>query len=123
MFRPSFLLIPFMAIGLAACDSGMSTSEVERAAIDRARQELKLPASTPLEAKVWTGQPAEGEVTYCGTVSGGEGAGEAIAPQRFVALSDPLRFEVFEPAHEAMVTSRPDMFRSWQELCAANQPG
>lgn len=118
MLKLFFRLLPFAAIGVAACDSGMSTTEIERAAIDRARQELQLAADAPLEARVWIGQEVDGDITYCGTVSGGDGAGPAIVPQRFVALSDPLRFEVFEPAHRPMVTTQPDMFRSWEQLCA-----
>ena len=112
-----------LSLGLAACgEDGMSSREMEQAAIDRARQELKLAADVPLEATVWTGKPVDGEVTYCGTVSSPKHSAVPVVPQRFAALSDPLRFELFEPAHEQIVQSRPDMFRSWAELCAGQQP-
>lgn len=122
---PRVMLIPMIAVlGLSACDQGgKSTREMERTAVDRARQELSLAPDVPLEATVWVGKPVDGEITFCGTVSSPEKAASPIVPQRFAATSDPLQFQVFEPAHDRFVRSRPDMFRSWAELCAGRQAG
>jgi hypothetical protein len=121
MMRAMFLALP-LALTLSACETGgTSTREMERAAMDRTRQELGLAASTPLEAKVWTGAPFDGQVTLCGTVSSDDGTSNAIAPQRFAATGDPVKFLVFEPAHQAMRSSRPGMFQSWAKLCAQGQ--
>lgn len=108
--------------GLAACSAAVSTQDVERAAMDRARQQLGLEAGTNLDAKVWTGKEHDGDLTYCGTVSSQEGAARAIPPQRFAASGDPLEFLVFEDAHAPMVTSQPDKFVSWEQLCVGQQP-
>ena len=113
----------FAALALAACESrGVSAREMERAAIDRARQELKLDADVPLEARVWVGKPVDGDVSFCGTVSSPGQAPSPIIPQRFLARSDPLKFEVFEPAHDRMVVSQPEKFQSWVGHCEGEQP-
>jgi hypothetical protein len=105
------------ALLLVGCNSAdTSTKEVRRAAIEHARQQLKLPADAPLEARVWVGQPHEGELTVCGTVSGQSGS-SAVTPQRFAAAIDPIEWLVFEPAHEPMVRSQPDKFLEWPQLC------
>ena len=108
-------------VGLAACDGGVSTQEVEQAAVDRAREQLGLDRETQLESRVWTGKQHEGELTYCGSVSSAESATAPIPAQRFVARGDPLEFLVFESAHEPMVTSQPDKFASWEQLCAGQR--
>lgn len=121
MMRALFLALP-LALTLPACETGgTSTKEMERAAMDRTRQKLGLAASTPLEAKVWTGEPFDGQVTLCGTVSSAGDATAAIPPQRFAATGHPVIFLVFEPAHQAMRSSQPDMFQSWAKLCAKGQ--
>lgn len=115
-------LLPLAALVVTACDSGgTSSKEMERVAMDRARQELGLAANVPLESRVWTGRPHEGEVTLCGTVSSADGASKPIVPQRFVATGDPAKFLVFEPAHQQMVQSEMNMFESWASLCAGGQ--
>jgi hypothetical protein len=105
------------ALLLAGCNAGgTSTQEVRRAAIEHARQQLKLPADTPLEARAWVGQPHDGELTVCGTVSGQSGS-SAVPPQRFAAATEPIEWLLFEPAHDPMVRSQPDKFREWSQLC------
>jgi hypothetical protein len=117
------LLLPLLGAFLCtACGSGgTSTREMERAAMDKTRHDLGLAADAPLETTVWTGKSVDGQVTLCGTVSSRDGAGQPIQPQRFAATGGPVKVLVFEPAHDAMVTSRPDMFQSWQALCAGGQ--
>lgn len=122
MTRRAWLFVAAVLPGLGACDSGgMSTTEVRQAAIERARQQLALGPDNKLEARVWTGRPRDDEITYCGTVSSEGSAAPQIPPQRFAARGDPLQFLVFENAHAPMVTSEPDKFVSWEQLCAGTQ--
>ena len=123
--RMRALLLPATAVlSLLACNqAGVSTREMEELAVDRARQELKLAAEVPLQATVWTGKPYEDKVTMCGTVSAAEGSSTPVEPQRFAAVGDPPQFLFFEPAHEEMVQSRPNMFQSFETLCAGTQAG
>lgn len=102
----------------AACEGGgTSTREVKAAAIQHAKQELRLPASEPLEATAWVGQNDEREgLVICGTVSG-KGSGSRVRPQRFAATADPIRWLIFEDAHDPMVASQPDKFPEWRRLC------
>lgn len=106
------------SLGLAACESGgTSTSEMRTAAIEHARQELKLAADVPLQARVWVGQEQHQDQTVmCGTVSDST-AGTTVPPKRFAATGDPVRWLIFEDAHDAMVTAQPDKFPEWQRLC------
>lgn len=105
------------SLGLAACeDGGTSTSEMRAAAIEHARQELKLAANAPLEATVWVGaQQHEDQTVMCGTVS--SSGGTVMKPKRFAATGDPINWLIFEDAHDAMVTAQPDKFPEWQRLC------
>ncbi len=115
--RSNQLAASAVAALLLGCNSAdTSTREVREAAIEHARQQLNLPADTPLEARVWVGKPREGELTVCGTVSG-QGASSAVTPQRFAAATDPIEWLLFEPAHAPTVRSQPDKFREWPELC------
>ena len=125
MMRIRALLLPATAVlSLMACDQAeVSTREMGRLAIDRARQELGLGADVPLQATVWTGKPYEDKITMCGTVSAAEGSSTPVEPQRFAANGDPPQFLFFEPAHEEMVQSRPGMFQSFETLCAGTQAG
>jgi hypothetical protein len=108
--------------GLSACgDEAVSTREIEQAAIERARQELRLPAGTALTATVWTGAERDGELTYCGSVGSGPGA-TPIQPQRFAAHGDPIEFFIFENAHDADPASQPGKFESWSAVCGNAQP-
>lgn len=108
------------AIALAGCgNEGLSTREVEAAAIERTRQELKLSADVPLEATVWTGREADGKLTYCGSVSSQEGAAAPIRAQRFAAHGDPLTFFIFGDAHQADPRTQPGKFENWATLCGA----
>lgn len=124
MTKPGNMLMSLAALaGLSACNQdGTSTREMERAAIDRAREELGLQPDAALDATVWVGKPHDGDTLLCGTVSSEAGATSPIAPQRFAASVDPVRFLIFEDAHSPMVQSRPDMFISWETYCADEQP-
>ena len=106
------------SLSLAACESGgTSTSEMETAAIEHARQELRLSAEVPLQARVWVGsQQHEDQIVMCGTVSDSR-TGTAVPPKRFAATGDPIKWLVFEDAHDAMVIARPDVFPEWERLC------
>ena len=101
-----------------ACErGGTSTREVRAAAIQHAKEKLRLPASAPLEATAWVGQTDEREgLVICGTVSG-KGSGSGVRPQRFAATADPIRWLIFEDAHDPLVASQPDKFPEWQRLC------
>lgn len=106
---------------LCACDQGgSSTREVKEAAADRARQQLGLPADVPLETTVWTGQPFNGELTVCGTVTGP--ASQQVRPQRFIATTEPFRWRVFEDAQGPTLPSKPEMFPEWSRICAGRGP-
>ena len=112
-----FVLAGASALAVSACDSGgTSTREMEAAAIEQAREKLNLPADALLEAKVWVGQPFDGETVMCGTVSD-TSAGSAVRPQRFAATPEPLRWLVFEDAHDPMSRSQPDKFIEWASVC------
>ena len=111
------------ALGLAACESGgTSTLEMRMGAIEHTRQELKLGADVPLQATVWVGpQQHQNQTVMCGTVSDSR-AGTAMSPKRFAAVGDPMKWLVFEDAHDAMVTAQPNKFPEWQQLCGSGQP-
>lgn len=123
MLTATKLLVPLTAIVvLFACsEDGTTAREMERAAIDRTRQELGLSPSVPLKATVWVGKPRDDRIVFCGTVSSADGAPTAIAPHRFAATGDPIKFEIFEEAHSNFVSANPDMFLSWAEHCAGQQ--
>lgn len=107
---------------LGACGSeGASIREVEKAAIERARQELSLRDDVPLKATVWTGREADGQLTYCGSVGSEDGASAPIRPQQFAAHGDPLTFFIFGDAHQADSRSQPGKFENWTALCAGPQ--
>ncbi len=104
---------------MTACDSGgMSSDEVRTAAMEKAREEFRLPDDAPLEARVWTGTEYDGEPSVCGTVSG---AGGRMPPQRFLARLEPFEWLAFEEAHNPMIPSQPDKFAEWERYCAAAQ--
>lgn len=105
---------------VAGCDQGgTSTEDVQEAAAERAREQLALPADMPLETSVWTGQPYQGELTVCGTVSSAKGGAQQIRPQRFIATTDPLAWQVFEDAHAPTIPSQPGKFPEWSKTCGA----
>ena len=110
------------AILITGCDpGGMSSTEIERAAIERAREKLELPSNAPLEATVWVGQPQDdGSITFCGTVSG-RGGGPQVRPQRFAASAEPFRWLVFEDAHDRFISNQQDKFVEWSNLCGASE--
>ena len=120
--RVSLLGICAAAGIIAGCGSdGVSTREVEQAAMERTRQELGLQNDVPLVATVWTGREADGQMTYCGSVSSQEGATNAIRPQQFAARGEPLNFFIFEDAHQRDARSQPGKFENWAALCADAQ--
>ena len=122
MRRSLCCLLVAASAALSACgDEAVSTREIEQAAIERARQELRLPASTPLKATVWTGAERDGELSYCGFVSSQVGAATPIPPQQFAAHGDPVEFFIFERAHDVDVTSQPGKFESWTATCGNAQ--
>ena len=110
------------ALGLFACErGGTSSAEMRAAAIDHARQVLGLAADVPLEATVWVGpEQHEGETVLCGTVSG-TSPGTRVPPKRFAATGEPVRWLIFEDAHDPMVRTQPDMFSEWQRLCGGDE--
>lgn len=110
------------AVVLASCEGGgTSTAEMEAAAIEHARQELGLAADVPLQSTVWAGQGEDREeVVLCGTVSD-QRPGTTVPPKRFAATGDPIRWLVFEDAHDAMVTAQPNKFPEWERLCGNGQ--
>ena len=112
--RSSGAYIALVTLALVACArGGMSTQEMEAAAIDRARQDLNVPANVPLQAQVWAGDKWQGKVVLCGIVSGGQVA------QRFAATADdPPRWLLWEDAATPTPPARPDAFVSWAETCA-----
>lgn len=110
------------AISLAACGGdGLTTREIEIAAIERARQELSIPANVPLKATVWTGRERDGQMSYCGSVSSEDGAASPIRPQQFAAHGDPLTFFIFGDAHQSDPRTQPGMFENWAAVCSGTQ--
>jgi hypothetical protein len=117
------LLLSATALAVAACDSGgVSTAEMQTAAVERARQQLSLPSDTPLETQVWAGQEYRGDLVYCGTVSG-QGQGLQITPQRFAATTEPLRWLVFEDSHNPLRSTGGDQVPDWVNLCGTGAAG
>ena len=117
MRTPLLVLACAGVIATSACGGGgTSTREMEAAAIEQARQRLNLPADAPLEAKVWVGLPFDGETVMCGTVSD-TAADSGVPAQRFAATPEPLRWLVFEDAHDPMSRSQPDKFVEWASVC------
>lgn len=112
-----------ISLMLCACESGgASTAEIEAAAIERARDQLQLAASVPLEAKVWVGTgTVDGQPVLCGTVSD-RSSGSGVPPQRFAAVDDPIEWLVFEDAHAPTTPSQPDKFREWGSICSGGEP-
>ena len=107
---------------LGACGGvSLSTREIEKAAIEHARQELSLREDVPLKAAVWTGRESDGKLIYCGSVSSEDGAAAPIRPQQFAAHGDPLTFFIFGDAHQADPRSQPVKFENWTALCAGAQ--
>ena len=107
------------ASSITACDSGgVSTREVERAAVEHARQRLGLGQEVPLKATVWIGREADGQMSYCGSVESESGATTRIPPQQFAAHGEPLSFFIFGDAHQIVPLSQPGMFENWTALCA-----
>ena len=116
------ILSAVASISLGACGSeGVSTQQVEKAAIERARQELSLREDVPLKATVWTGRESDDQLTYCGSVSSVDGASAPIRPQQFAAHGDPLTFFIFGDAHQPDPRSQPGKFENWTALCAGAQ--
>ncbi|MDQ3074221.1 MAG: hypothetical protein M3Q88_01220 [Pseudomonadota bacterium] len=108
---------------IAACDTTeLSTRDIERAAVERARERLGLGQDVPLKATVWVGREADGQISYCGSVEGESGATTRIPPQQFAAHGEPLSFFIFGDAHRIVPESQPGMFENWTALCAGTQP-
>ena len=109
-----------IALALAACEQGgTSTLEIKAAAEQRAREELKLPTSTPLESSVWVGsEEYDGATVLCGTVSGG--ADSSVTPKRFAATGGPINWLVFEDAHNP-VGPQGEKFQDWSRFCGEGQ--
>ena len=114
--RYPLALLPVLL--LMACDSGgMTSDEIEQAAMDYARQELGIAADVPLEAEVWVAEGDRNDVIYCGTVSGAGGATQ-VRPQRFAATTErPIRWIVFEEAHNPLLDTGEDRVPDWVNLC------
>lgn len=110
--RTSRLLIG--VLGLTACGNRLSTAEVKRAAIDRARQEQHLSPSAQLKARAWVGKDYHGQTAVCGIVADMNGKSPA---QRFAATLRPFRWLIFQDAHGAVYDSRPQKFADWGLLC------
>lgn len=120
--RLQLLAICAAGSALAACDDGgVSTQDIQRAAIERAREELGLAGDVPLKATVWTGREADGQLTYCGSVSSQPGATPAIRTLRFAAHGEPLNFFIFGDAYLGKPGVELEKFGSWTALCANAQ--
>lgn len=116
------LALVMTALAVAGCERGGTTTEEARAAaIEKARQELGLSSDVPLEATLWVGlEEYEDQPVICGTVSG-QGSGTRIQPQRFAGVGEPVRWLVFEDAHDALLSSQPDKFVEWQRVCSKDR--
>lgn len=117
------LVLVAAGLCLAACNDsgGTSTAEMKTAAIEYTREQLKLGAQVPLDAKVWVGQEHhDDQLVMCGTVRDTTPASR-VPPKRFAATGDPIRWLVFEDAHDAMVISQPDKFKEWLQLCGSRE--
>ena len=111
-----------VAFSLTACSGeALTTQDIEAAAIERARQELSLSADVPLKATVWTGRERDGQMTYCGSVSGADGASSSVRPQQFAAHGNPLTFFIFGDAHQADPQTQPGKFENWSAVCSGTQ--
>ena len=75
------------------CDSGLSCDQPSAAVAYPGSDRNRGPPS------FCEGKPFENQVTLYGTVS----AGQPIQPQCFAATGDPVKFLVFEPAHDPMI--------------------
>ncbi len=117
------------AIGLAVslvsgCESrSMSASDMERAAVDHARQTLALGPAAKLDATVFVGKEVDGEATMCGFVRGRDAAGREIDPRQFVVTTDPVKWLVFQSVHAPSIPAHPDKFVTWAEVCGAGPNG
>lgn len=103
---------------LTACrGNAASVTDIKAAAAERARERLELSTDTPLASTVWAGgREHEGEQVICGTVSD-PAPGSRVRPQRFAATDRPLRWLVFEDAHDPMTVSRGEKFPDWVLYC------
>lgn len=117
------LAIAVSTLILASCGDGdgLSTAELEAAAKERVRETLNLAPNAVLFSKVFVGEPVNGDLVVCGTVSGETATGESVTPRRFIAAVDPARWVKFEPARGIDAPSRPDMFLEWHTACAGEE--
>ena len=116
------LLTIAAAITLMSCSqSGTSSAEVQDAAKERVRETLKLRPGATLFSNVFVGEPVEGDIALCGTVSGTRADGTEIRPRRFIAALDPERWVKFEPATGIDLPSQPDKFVEWHSTCAGEE--
>lgn len=125
MMRNRSALLSFgMVALLVACDSGgLTTREMQAAAVDRARQQFNLSADAAMEAQVWAGKTWDDQVVLCGTVTGRNG-GAQVPAQRFAATEgDPVRWLIFENAHAPLADTGGDRVPDWVDLCGTGPQG
>lgn len=108
-------LLCLALLASACCEVGVSTHEIEQAAVDRARSQLGVGKDQPMEATVWIGEERDGQISYCGSVRAREKLN--MRPQRFLAHVDPIEFVIFENAHDPDFRSQPGMFENWTAVC------
>jgi hypothetical protein len=102
----------------AACSSrGVSTAELEQAAIAHARQTLSLGGDAKLTATVFVGKTVRGKRAMCGYVRGQRSDGRDIDPQEFIATTDPIDWVVFRSVHRPIIPAQSEMFTDWHTAC------
>jgi len=110
---------------LGGCDeSGLSSSELQRAAETRVSRELGLSADAALFTDTFVSEPEagvlKGELVLCGIVEGKRADGTEIAPRRFIAGMDPARWVRFDVSGQ--MTDKPiNMAADWSTICAGEQ--
>ena len=104
---------------LAGCEQpGTSSDDVRTAAINKARNEFRIPDDADLNVVVWTGFEYDGAPSVCGTISSNS---TAMPPQRYLARLEPFEWLVFEDAHDRMIKSQPGKFPNWERYCAGSR--
>lgn len=110
-------MIALLGLALGCESQGLSTSELEAAAKERVREKLGLTAESALFTNTFVGKPVQGDTVLCGTVKGRRADGSPVAPQRFIAATEPGRWLQFGPAETALPPTHPDKFANWTETC------
>lgn len=121
MASSKIVMIALLGLVLGCEPQGLSTSELEAAAKERVREKLGLTAESALFTNTFVGRPVEGDTVLCGTVEGRRADGSPVAPQLFIAATEPGRWLKFGPTDTALRLTQPDKFASWSETCRGEQ--